>query len=390
MSKVSTNNITSLDQDWGYDPSNGLPFSGAKVQQFIKEKLGSIPGSCHFDPTNNKIYWFESEEAKQRYIADNSLHDLVLFSTTMEFTSDLYRMYLTNNNNTTTINAATNESVINISIDFDVQHKTISDQAWSSTLTGAKVTVYLDKGAGGEYEILRPTAIYQAGETFNLNVRNDIVAGSNRLRVTFVSEDNPDITSSITYVINLTEMYIELLNNEWYIPIIEGGDPSAYKLGGFRIIGALNKTLHLDIYSGEDKVAAFSAPIGVTAYDRIGYYYTSAAGLDFTNTLSGTPLTTGVYLVSAYLTSGSLTTPKMRWDNFVPTLPSINLLTSLIQPFLMPLPRLIKNPGSVLVKKFGIDFVKKLTNPLPKRTKKEESLILISCELSDIFFLLSF
>lgn len=314
MSKVSTNNITSLDQDWGYDPSNGLPFSGAKVQQFIKEKLGSIPGSCHFDPTNNKIYWFESEEAKQRYIADNSLHDLVLFSTTMEFTSDLYRMYLTNNNNTTTINAATNESVINISIDFDVQHKTISDQAWSSTLTGAKVTVYLDKGAGGEYEILRPTAIYQAGETFNLNVRNDIVAGSNRLRVTFVSEDNPDITSSITYVINLTEMYIELLNNEWYIPIIEGGDPSAYKLGGFRIIGALNKTLHLDIYSGEDKVAAFSAPIGVTAYDRIGYYYTSAAGLDFTNTLSGTPLTTGVYLVSAYLTSGSLTTSAVNYN----------------------------------------------------------------------------
>ena len=57
----------------------------------------------------------------------------------------------------------------------------------------------------------------------------------------------------------------------------------------------------------------------------------------------------------------------------------------------MPLPRLKKNPGHILVKKFGIDFVKKLTNPLPKRTKKEESLILISCgELSDIFFLLSF
>jgi hypothetical protein len=61
-----------------------------------------------------------------------------------------------------------------------------------------------------------------------------------------------------------------------------------------------------------------------------------------------------------------------------------------MQPFFMLLPRLTKNPGNVLVKKFGIDFVKKLANPLPMRTKIELSLILTSCgELSDIFFLLS-
>ena len=31
MARTSPNSITSLDQDWGRDPLNGLPFSGSAV-----------------------------------------------------------------------------------------------------------------------------------------------------------------------------------------------------------------------------------------------------------------------------------------------------------------------------------------------------------------------
>lgn len=37
--KVSENKITDLSQDWGLDVSNGLPYSGQSVQEFIKEGL---------------------------------------------------------------------------------------------------------------------------------------------------------------------------------------------------------------------------------------------------------------------------------------------------------------------------------------------------------------
>lgn len=40
MAKVSTNPITSLDQDWGLDKATNLPYSGQAVQDFIKKELG--------------------------------------------------------------------------------------------------------------------------------------------------------------------------------------------------------------------------------------------------------------------------------------------------------------------------------------------------------------
>lgn len=39
MAKVSTNPITTYEQDWGNDPATGLPFSGQAVQKFIKDEL---------------------------------------------------------------------------------------------------------------------------------------------------------------------------------------------------------------------------------------------------------------------------------------------------------------------------------------------------------------
>lgn len=43
MAKVSTNPITSFEQDWGKDIENGLPYSGEAVQNFIKGELEKRP-----------------------------------------------------------------------------------------------------------------------------------------------------------------------------------------------------------------------------------------------------------------------------------------------------------------------------------------------------------
>lgn len=307
MANTSTNSITSLSQDWGYDPLQEKPFSGAAVQQFIKSYLGAVSKAAYFDPSTNTMYWFASEEDKTAFVADPTLTNLVLFSTTMSFSSELFRILLTNNNNTTNINIATNETEVILSIDFDVQTKSMTETSWRSTGQGVYISVQVDKGAYGNYTTIMNPTFYQAETTFEMNVRNDIIVGQNRVKVNFVSENDNTIVASITYSITMTEMFIESMNNEWYVPIVETGDIDNYKLGGFRIVGAISKTLHLDIYSGTTKLLQFSKALGTTTYNSVPYYYTRDAGLDLSD------LETGVYIVSAYLTSGSLTSAPVNY-----------------------------------------------------------------------------
>lgn len=298
MAKYSPNNITSLGQDWGLDTSNGLPFSGAAVQSFIKSYLGAVAKASYFDSQTATMYWFASDEDKAAFINNTTLTNLVLFSTALSFSSDLFRISLTNNNGTTTMNIATNQQQMVLSVGFDVQTKAITDATWSSTNSGVYVTAQVDPGAGGQYDTIHEARLYTAGETYTLDVRQYLIAGANRVRLSFVDEDDDSVTTTITYTINMTEMFIEPLNNRWYVPIIEGGDTANYLLGGYRIVGALNKTLHIVVYSQDAVVREFSYNIGTSSYDQVPFYYTGSLGFD----LSG--LSTGVYLVSAYLTSG--------------------------------------------------------------------------------------
>ena len=300
MANVSPNNITNLTQDWGSDPSaGGAPFSGSAVQQFIKSYLGAIAKASFFDSQTMTLYYFKSEEDKQTFIDNPQRTDVVLFSTNISFQSDLFRIALDNQNGSTILNIATNEEELQLVIGFEVQKKAITDTIWQGQNVGVIATAQVDVGATGEYVQIHEPKIYNAGETYTLDVFPYLATGANRVRVQFVDEDDDSVTTSITYTINVTEMFIESMNNTWYTPIVEGGDASAYKLGGYRIVGALNKTLHLDIYSSDTKVLEFTYPIGTTSFDRVPFNYIPNMGLDLST------LSTGVYLVSAYLTSGS-------------------------------------------------------------------------------------
>ena len=308
MANSSNNPIPHLSTDWEFDPLSGKKFSGASVQAFIKSYLGAISKAAYFDPNTYTLYWFATDEDKAEYIADTSKTYLVLYSTQLSFSSELYRVALMNNNNATQLNVATNENIVELSVDFDVQTKAMTESTWRSTGKGAFVTAYIDINATGSYEQLTTRRFISAEETFTLDVRNALEVGVNRIRLVFESEDDASVTSSITYTINLTEMFIEPLNNEWYKPIVEGGDSAYYKLGGFRIVGAVDKTLHMDIYSGNQKVLEFERWIGPDIYDRTAYNFIAAHGFNMSS------LSTGVYVVSAYLTSGDLISRPINYN----------------------------------------------------------------------------
>lgn len=307
MPRTSPNNITSLTQDWGRDDQTGLPFSGTSVQQFIKSKLGEIAKACHFDSTDATLRWFASEEAYNRYIDNPQDKSEVLFSVPITFSSELFRINLINNNNTTTLNVATNQEEVNLSLGFEVQRKAVTETIWSGTERAVKIVAYIDVGATGTFVQMHEPTLYSREQTYILNVRDYLIEGSNRIRIQFFDEEDESISTSITYTINLTNLFIEPLNNSWYIPIIEGGDESNYKLGGFRIVGSLNKTLHLDVYSAASdvKLREFTYDLYTSSYDTTPFNYTRAFGFNLGHQDGKADLTTGVYMISAYLTSGT-------------------------------------------------------------------------------------
>lgn len=54
MAKVSTNPITTYEQDWGHDPIENLPYSGEAVQKFIKDELKSKMGDADAETKINE------------------------------------------------------------------------------------------------------------------------------------------------------------------------------------------------------------------------------------------------------------------------------------------------------------------------------------------------
>ena len=310
MPNISPNSITNFSQDWAHDPNSGLPFSGEAVQAFIKSHLRSSAGAASFNAATSTLYFFHNSDDRQTWEADNTRTDLILSSTVLNFSSELSRIYLTNNVGSFEINAATNQTTLPLSIDFDVQTKSISDAYWTSTGKGALVRAYLDSGAVGAYtEIPNVSRVLLAGETFELDVRSYIPIGSSRVKIVFQSEDDENITASFTYTINLSQMYIEMMDNTWYNAIIEG-EASDYKLGGFKIVGSAYKTLVIEIYQGSSMVGSFESIIGNSTYTDVAYNFTADEGLD----LSSLHLGTGIYICKAYLTAGSLTSLPVTYN----------------------------------------------------------------------------
>ena len=172
MAKTSTNNIQNLDEDWGNDENVGLPFSGEAVQTFIKSYLKNVTAAAWFDPTNYTMYFFASQEDRDKYINDPT-SVAPTFSCPMNFSSVLYRVNITNNTGTTNINVATNSGTCPISATFVVQTKSITDLSWTDTQTACYVTIMIDRGLTGIYENITERTLYPPGSVPGAGAGNE-------------------------------------------------------------------------------------------------------------------------------------------------------------------------------------------------------------------------
>ena len=310
MAKTSTNNIQNLDDDWGNDPDVNLPYSGEAVQTFIKSYLRNVTAAAYFDPTNYTMYFFASQEDRDSFINDTSQTTLPVFSCPMSFSSTLYRVDITNNTGSTVINTATNAGRLNLSTTFMVQTKSITDPAWNDTQTGCFVTIYIDRGLTGNYVPLTERILYPAGSTVAMDVFSYLVNGANRVKFQFEAEDGT-VTQALVYTVNLAELYVELFDNYWYIPVIEN-DEASRTLGGFRIAGAGYKVLHIGIFNSDGTRAVaedLTTNIGNTnIYANRPYYYQIASGNPILD------LQTGVYTAKVFVATTALESEPIEYQ----------------------------------------------------------------------------
>lgn len=309
MARASTNPIENLQQDWGLDQNTQLPFSGQSVQTFIKSYLQRVIGAAWFDPSNYTLYFFENEEDRDAFANDTSLTSLIKFSCPMNFSSTLYRVNITNNTGATVINTATNAGTLPLSVSFMVQSKDLTAQTWDDLQTACFVTVYIDRGLTGNYVAITERELYTAGSTIELDVFDELIIGTSRVRFTFEAEDGT-VTQSLVFTVTMAELYVAMFNNTWYLPIL-GNNSDTHYLGGFRIGGAGSKTIHFNIYDpqGTQVVNTIDELIGTTnMYANTPYFYRPSSSSPILS------LPTGTYRVRVWVTTDNMTSEYIEYN----------------------------------------------------------------------------
>ena len=191
--KVSENNITDMSQDWGLDSSNNLPYSGAAVQKFIKEKLNSKMGYFYYDASSNRYLCFADEASKDEYIEDPTLTDLVLGAFDAPFNYEASITMLTPSYNAVFLGSTGNF----LDFTFDIKNK-------EGNSTGENVNVTYTFIRNATKKVVTESRKY--GESVHFNIDDYILEGTNTIIVGVTGQTTlAATTAAITYqVVNLS------------------------------------------------------------------------------------------------------------------------------------------------------------------------------------------
>jgi hypothetical protein len=193
MAKVSKNDIVSMSQDWGYDSSTGLPYSGRAVQKFIKEQFGTKMGYFFYDTSGNRYLVFASEESKDEYLANPTKTELILGSFDAPFNYEAEINLLSDSY--VAVPLGTTGNVIEFT--FKTKNKNGDEIPEDVVCTYTIVRGSMKK---------KVSQRYRSGQHVRFNVDKYLSEGANRITIGIVGQTTfAATTTGVTYqVANLT------------------------------------------------------------------------------------------------------------------------------------------------------------------------------------------
>lgn len=191
MAKVSENYISDKTNDWGLDPSNNLPYSGAAIQKFIKDELQNRIGTLHYDESNERYLAFADNVDKEAYLADqenNATLVLATWNAPANYTAEI---------DVTT--APTNfihedEKGNYIEFTFDIKNRT------GASTGDSVICTYVITNGGKKQEVV---ATYTAGTKVQFLVDSYLSQGTNNIVIKIQGQSTYAATqASVSYVIS--------------------------------------------------------------------------------------------------------------------------------------------------------------------------------------------
>ena len=229
MARISENSINSLTTDWGKDESNGLPYSGKAVQDFIKSQF---------------INQQNETETKYGY---SEFTDGVLVFYDKEGGTELTKIQFSGTNYIVDFGTAKNLTVLTSDESYylPITPKSYSVELGSTNreevVEDYTFKIEVDTGKGFVDQNVQDNAI-KYGTTKHVDIRKMLVVGVNRVRVVVTGVESKQ-SKAIVYTTTLTSLTLECKhtwNTVWF-------EDKEYKITNIFFSGNVSKKLCVQI-----------------------------------------------------------------------------------------------------------------------------------------------
>lgn len=284
MARISENSINSLTTDWGKDESNGLPYSGKAVQDFIKSQF---------------IGQQNETETKYGY---SEFTDGALIFYDKEGGTELTKIQFSGTNYIVDFGTAKNLTVLTSDESYylPITPKSYSIELGSTNreefVEDYTFKIEVDTGKGFVDQNIQDNII-KYGTTKQVDIRKMLVIGVNRIRVIVTGNESKQ-SKAVVYTTTLTSLTLDCKhswNNVWF-----GGQ--SYKINNIFFSGNVKKDLYVDI-NGKVYTQQFTSN---SEYKSVPYEF------DVTDKFED--LETGIIPIKIWIESNNVRTKEYQFN----------------------------------------------------------------------------
>ena len=261
-----------------------LEAADVEIKNSITALNNSKSGAFYLDPMTGMFIVFNTEEAKQAFITNGDKSGVIGEFALGGGGTSTTQYVLTIEGLSTNYRYTTSSEKMNISCTFTSKVK-YGDGDFEEYIEDAVFSV--EQYKNGSWVNLGGSLVAHGG-TFTFDVKPYMSTGNNTLRVTAAGIVSSAVGVKSTTV-NVTSMAILPMSLDWYTAYKEGD--SSFRLGGFKILGSLDKILHIVVRGSDYEKTYTIDTIGTSQYEDFAFYVPNIEH----------PSKTGVFKVDVWL-----------------------------------------------------------------------------------------